>query len=233
MNDQSIDNYMVVPLTPLRKIIATRMHEAKQTIPHFRLSADIEMDALLVLRKRLNAKRSENKVSVNDLLIKACAIALMENPTINSQCVDDEIHQYNRADISFVIAVEAGLSTPVVRNANHKDVYTIAQEVRALVARAENGKLKINEIIGGSFSISNLGMYGVDQFDAIINSPQSAILAVGCINQKTIVKKGKIGISNLMRVTLSIDHRVADGVVGARFLSTFKELLQCPEQLLG
>jgi pyruvate dehydrogenase E2 component (dihydrolipoamide acetyltransferase) len=231
--DNAIENYRVVPLTPLRKIIAARMSEAKQMIPHFRVSADIEMDALLALRKQLNTQKPENKLSVNDYLIKACAIALMENLAINSQWVEGEIHQYQHADISVVMAVEGGLSTPVVRQANHKSVQTIAEQVKDLAARAKNGNLKMNEIMGGSFSISNLGMYGVDQFDAIINPPQCAILAVGCAKQQVLIKKGEMGIANIMRVTLSMDHRAVDGVIGAQFLSTLKDLLQYPEQLLG
>ena len=226
------DPYQTIPLTPLRKIIAARMAEAKQTIPHYRVSSDIEMDTLLALRKKHNEKNPDQKVSVNDFIIKACATALMEKPAINIQLIDDEIHQYHQADISVVIAVEGGLSTPVIRNANNKTVAEIAEEVQVLAARAQNGTLKMDEILGGTFSISNLGMYGVDQFDAIINPPQCAILAIGSAKPQPIVKDGDIAIATVMRVTLSLDHRAIDGATGAQFLDVLKEKLQNPDHLI-
>ena len=225
--------YKVIPLTPLRNIIAARMTEAKQTIPHFRISADIEMDALLALRKVFNEKNPENKVSVNDFVLKACATALMENPALNSQFVDGDIHQYQQADISVVIAVEGGLSTPVVRCANKKTVQEISEEVIDLAARAQKGTLKIEDILGGSFSLSNLGMFGVGHFDAIINPPQCAILAIGSAKPQAIVKEGGIVAATVMGVTLSLDHRVIDGAVGAEFLSTLRRLLQDPDNLIN
>jgi len=225
-------NDQVLALSPLRKIIAARMTEAKQTIPHYRVSSDIEMDALLTLRKKHNEKNPDQKASVNDFIIKACATALMENPAINIQLIDDEIHQYHQADISVVIAVKGGLSTPVIRNANNKTVAEIAEEVQALAARAQNGSLKMDEILGGTFSISNLGMYGVDQFDAIINPPQCAILAIGSAKPQPIIKDGDIAIATVMRVTLSLDHRAIDGATGAQFLGVLKEKLQNPGHLI-
>lgn len=219
-------NPCVTPLTPLRKIIAARMSEAKQTIPHYRISMDIEMDALLARRRQLNQEASGPKISVNDLLIKACADTLMAYPTINSQLIDDEIHQFRQADIAVVIAVEGGLSTPVVREADRKTVQEIADEVKRLSERARQGTLKMNEILGGTFSLSNLGMFGVDQFDAIINPPQCAILAVGAAKATPVVKDGSIKTAHLMRASLSLDHRVIDGAMGAEFLAALRERLE-------
>ena len=225
--------YKTIPLTPLRKIIAARMTEAKQNIPHYCVSMDIEMDPLLALRKRVNADNPNIKMSVNDFVIKACANTLMDHPEINSQLIDDEIHQYYQADISVVVSVEGGLSTPVLRNANTKTVQQIAAEVRTLATRAANGQLKMNEILGGSFSISNLGMYGIDQFDAIINPPQCAILAVASAKPKPMVKNGALGISTVMRVQLSLDHRAIDGAAGSEFLSALCDQLENPIGLLA
>jgi len=226
------DNYQVLPLSPLRKIIAARMTEAKQSIPHYRISADIEMNALLTLRKEYNQKNPDDKVSVNDFIIKACATALIEIPNINIQLVDNEIHQYSQADISVVMAVEGGLSTPVIRNANNKSVQAIANEVRGLAVRAQNGTLKMDEILGGTFSISNLGMYNVDQFDAIINPPQCAILAIGSAKPQAIVKDSEIIIARVMLATLSLDHRTIDGAAGATFFSALRELVKNPKRLV-
>ena len=224
--------YHTIPLTPLRKIIAARMTEAKQTIPHYRVCMDIQMDALLALRQHLNADNLQNKVSVNDLIIKACATTLMEQPALNCQFIDNEIHQYQQADISVVMAVDGGLSTPIVKNANHKTTQEITKNIKDLAGRAQQGTLKMNEIVGGSFSISNLGMFGVDQFDAIINPPQCAILAVGAARPQPVVKNGSVQTANLMRASLSLDHRVIDGATGAQFLSALRELLQHPEALV-
>ena len=226
------DNFKVIPLTPLRKIIAARMTDAKQTIPHYRVGADIEMDALLALRQQFNEEHPNTKVSVNDFIIKACAMALIENPALNIQLIDNEIHQYPQADISVVIAVEGGLSTPVIRHANRKSVQAIAEEVKELTARAQQGSLKMDEILGGTFSVSNLGMYGVDQFDAIINPPQCAILAVGGAKPQAVIREDEIKTARVMRVTLSLDHRAIDGATGAQFLSILRNLLQEPESLL-
>ena len=226
---QTTEPYKVIRLSPLRKIIASRMTEAKQTIPHYRISTDIEMDALFALRKKHNTQNPDHKLSVNDFIIKAVAMVLMECPQINSQFVDGEIHQYPQADISVVIAVEGGLSTPVVRNANNKSLSEIASEVKSLAERAQKGSLKMDEILGGSFSISNLGMYGVDQFDAIINPPQCAILAVGSAKPKPVVKVNNIVPAMVMRASLSLDHRVIDGALGAEFLAILRTTLESPK----
>lgn len=225
--------YEVVKLSPLRKVIAARMIEAKQTIPHYRLTADIEMDALLALHKRQGAEARDVKLSVNDFLIKACAATLMQSPDINIQFVDNEIRRFAQADISVVVAVEGGLSTPVLRGADKKSVYAIAREMKDLATRATNGTLKMDEIEGGSFSISNLGMYEVDQFDAIINSPQGAILAIGGARpQLAPGPDGTARTATIMRATLSCDHRVIDGVQGAAFLQKLREQIAAAETLL-
>jgi pyruvate dehydrogenase E2 component (dihydrolipoamide acetyltransferase) len=226
--------YTVVTLSPLRKVIAARMSEAARTVPHFRLVADIEMDVLLAQRKLLNAEGSAVKVSVNDCVIKACASALMECPAVNVQLVGDEIHQYHHADISVVIALEGGLSTPVVRAADRKALRDIAAEIQSLSARAAAGRLRMEEILGGTFSVSNLGGYGVEQFDAIINSPQCAILAVGRSRPRMIVSEGGTPrVASILRATLSLDHRAIDGATGAAFLKVLRQTLEHPQGLLG
>lgn len=175
-----IDAYTVKALSPMRKIIAARMIEAKRTIPHFYLSADLEMDALIEARHKLQQTDPATKLSLNDLLIKACAAALIDAPEVNIQFENGEIHQYHGADISVVTAMEGGLSTPIIRGAQSKSVWEIARELRQLVSRASKNELRMDQVFGGAFSLSNLGMHGVDQFNAVINPPQCAILAVGC-----------------------------------------------------
>src|SRR6266404_316898 len=185
------DPYTIIPLTRLRKVIGARMSEAARTIPHYRLIVDAEVDALLRLRQQLNAELPERRVTVNDCLIKACAFALMEHPAVNSQFVNQALHQYCDADISVIMAVEGGLATPVIRGANQKTVHEIAAAVKDLAGRAGAGQLRMEEILGGSFSISNLGGYGIEQFDAIINPPQCAILAVGQVAPRVTVSDGE------------------------------------------
>ena len=216
----------IKPLTPLRKIIAARMVEAKQTIPHYRISMSIRMDAVIAQRKTLNTRYPNAKVSLNDFVIKACATALVAMPEINCQFIDNQIHQYGQADISVIVAVEGGLSTPVVRDAGNKSVKQIAQEVKELVTKAAQGKLKMAEISGGTFSISNLGKYGVEQFDAIINPPQCAILAVGSATQQPVITDGELTIATIMNASLSLNHQVIDGAVGAQFLGLIRDQLQ-------
>src|SRR5579863_8131578 len=185
------EEYLVRPLSPMRKVIAARMSEAKRTIPHFRLRAEIEVDALLARRRKLRQTRPENALSLNDLLIKACAQALMDVPAINVQWADKELHQFPSADISIVTAVEGGLATPIVRKAEVKSVWQISSEVKELAARAARNELRMQEVVGGSFSISNLGMHGVDEFDAVINPPQCAILAVGGAKPRALLGAGQ------------------------------------------
>jgi pyruvate dehydrogenase E2 component (dihydrolipoamide acetyltransferase) len=226
------DSYTVTTLTPVRKLIAERMTETKRAIPHFRLVADIEVDALLSLRADLRQRNPHVAPSLNDLLIKACAAALMDVPTVNLQWADEEIRQYRTADISVVTAVEGGLSTPIIRSAESKSIWAIVRELRTLVARAANRALKTHEIFGGSFSVSNLGMYGVDQFDAIINAPQCAILAIGAAKaQMLVAHDSKPRMATVLRATLSCDHRAIDGVTGARFLAALRQHVQQVEHL--
>jgi pyruvate dehydrogenase E2 component (dihydrolipoamide acetyltransferase) len=226
------ETYTVVPLTPLRKVIAARMTEAMRTIPHYRAGIDIEIDALIKLRGELNVQNPAGHLSLNDLFIKTCAAALMDTPAVNIQWVDNEIHQYRSADISIVTAVKGGLATPIVRNADTKSVWEISSEVKALSARAAKGALRMGEILGGSFSISNLGMFGVDEFDAIINPPQCAILGVGAARSRIVVSEGKeFRSATVVRVTLSADHRAIDGAVSAAFLSALRKRIEQPEHM--
>jgi pyruvate dehydrogenase E2 component (dihydrolipoamide acetyltransferase) len=221
------------PLSAMRKIIARRMSEAKREAPHFYLTMDCELDALLALRQDLNARADGAfKLSVNDLVIKAAAVALMKEPDANVGYGDEGIRRYKSADISVAVASERGLITPVIRNANGKGLEAISREMRELAEKANAGKLMPEEYQGGSFSISNLGMYGVRQFDAVINIPQACILAVGAGEQRPIVKDGALAIATVMSVTLSVDHRAVDGAIGARFLAAFRGLVEDPMTML-
>jgi len=223
------EDYLVRPLSPMRKVIAARMSDAKRTIPHFRLMADIEVDALLARRTQLRQVRPGVALSLNDLLIKAVAQALMDVPEVNVQWADHELHQFASADISIVTAVEGGLATPIVRKAQLKSLWEISAEVKELTDRAARNELRMDEIMGGSFSISNLGMYGVDEFDAIINPPQCAILAIAAARARCVASRDlEPRVATLMRVTLSADHRAIDGVAGARFLSALKRCIEAP-----
>jgi pyruvate dehydrogenase E2 component (dihydrolipoamide acetyltransferase) len=226
------DAFTRAPLSPLRKIIAARMSEAKRTIPHFRVARHIDVGALLELRERANSAAPDRRVSINDCIIRACALALQQHPDVNVQLVGDELHLYPDADISVVVAVDGGLLTPVVRAANRKSLQAIAAEMRALTARAATKQLRMDEIAGGSFSISNLGAYGVDQFDAIINPPQCAILALGSAKpQMLAAADGTRKMTTVLTATLSVDHRAIDGVGAAKFLSTLADRLQQPTAL--
>ena len=225
--------YTPVALSPIRKVIAARMEEAARTIPHFRASADIEVDALMGLRSEVCRQRPD-QLSLNDFLIKACAGALLETPEINIQWGGTEIRRYSSADISIVTALAGGgLSTPIIRDADSKSIWEIAREVRELGARAARNALRTDEIFGGSFSISNLGMHGVDQFDAIINAPQCAILAIGRAARQVLVsQEGAPRIATVLRATLSVDHRALDGTVAAAFLAAFRRGVEQPQCLL-
>jgi pyruvate dehydrogenase E2 component (dihydrolipoamide acetyltransferase) len=225
--------YIAIPLSPIRRAIAARMVEAKRTIPHFRLAADIEFDALIGLRRQLRENEPATSLSLNDLLIKASAAALMDVPAINIQWAENEVHQYRTADISVVTALEGGgLATPIVRRAESKSIWEIAREVKELAARAAKNALKMDEIVGGSFSISNLGMYGVDHFDAIINPPQCAILALGAAKPRLLVTpQRETHIATVLTVNLSCDHRAVDGATGAQFLSALRRHIERPEHL--
>jgi pyruvate dehydrogenase E2 component (dihydrolipoamide acetyltransferase) len=221
----------------MRKVIARRLLESKQTVPHFYLTVNVELDALLELRARLNATSPKDgpgafKLSVNDLIIKACAVALKRHPNVNASWTDEAILQYEDVDISIAVAIPDGLITPIVRKADALGLAAISNSMKDLGARAKAGKLKPDEYQGGGFSISNLGMFGISEFSAIINPPQSCILAVGAGEKRAVVKNDQLAIATEMSVTLSCDHRVVDGALGAQFLATLKGILEEPLSLL-
>jgi len=221
------------PLSTMRKTVARRMSASKREAPHFYLTVDCELDALLALRKDLNDRADgAYKLSVNDLVIKAAAVALIKVPAANAGYSDGGIKLYKSADIAVAVASERGLITPVIRNANGKGLEAISNEMRALAQKANDGKLMPEDYQGGSFSISNLGMYGVKQFDAVINTPQACILAVGAGEQRPVVKNGALAVATVMSVTLSVDHRAVDGAIGAQFLAAFKGLVEDPMTML-
>jgi pyruvate dehydrogenase E2 component (dihydrolipoamide acetyltransferase) len=217
----------------MRKTIARRLVESKQTVPHFYLEAELDVEALLSLREQMNDGLDKGaKISVNDLFIKACALALNAVPASNASWVDGNIVQHRRVDISVAVAVDDGLVTPVVRDADRKTVSTISSEVRELAARARSKKLKPEEMQGGVFSISNLGMFGIDRFAAVINPPEGMILAVGQARDVAVVKGGSLVPGKRCSVTLSCDHRVVDGALGAQFLQALRALIERPVKVL-
>ncbi len=229
----------VRPLSPMRKTIARRLTESKQTVPHFYLTIDVDAGALLALRESINrdlASESKTdkplKVSVNDLLIKACATALRRVPECNATFTPEALLVHQRVDISVAVAIADGLVTPVLRDADKKSVVEIAQEVRELAARARSKKLKLEEMQEGTFSISNLGMFGIDAFSAVINPPEGAILAVGQARDEAVVQNGVIVAGKKLSMTLSCDHRVIDGSVGASFLAELRALIERPMRIL-
>jgi pyruvate dehydrogenase E2 component (dihydrolipoamide acetyltransferase) len=216
----------------MRKAIAARMSEATRTIPHFRLVADIQLDELLARRKDLLQQRPSLRLSLNDLLIKACAQALTDVPDVNVQWAEKELHRFNSVDIAIVTALKGGLTTPILRAADSKSVWQIAAEVKELTSRAARNELRMEEIVGGSFSISNLGMYGVEQFDAIINPPQCAILAIGQGKPRCVALPDlRVGTAIVARMTLSVDHRAIDGVLAGEFLSALRARIEAPSDL--
>ncbi|MEO0392618.1 MAG: pyruvate dehydrogenase complex dihydrolipoamide acetyltransferase [Pseudomonadota bacterium] len=220
----------------MRKTIAKRLTESKQTVPHFYLTVDCELDALLDMRKKLNAKSPEGegafKLSVNDLIIKASAIALKRVPAANASYTEAAMLMYEHADISVAVATPSGLITPIIKRAEEKGLSTISKEMKDLAGRARDGKLKPEEYQGGTFSVSNLGMFGIKEFAAIINPPQGCILAVGAGQQRPVVKDGELAVATVMSCTLSVDHRVVDGAVGAEFLAEFKKLIEDPMAMM-
>ncbi|MBX3501047.1 MAG: pyruvate dehydrogenase complex dihydrolipoamide acetyltransferase [Alphaproteobacteria bacterium] len=224
-----------IPHTSIRKVIARRMSESKQTVPHFYLTVDYEIDALLEARKALNAlaeKSKGAKVSVNDMVIKACAMALRDHPDVNASWSEEAMIQYNTVDIAVAVATDRGLVTPIVRNADLKGLGRIAADMKDLASRAREGKLKLDEFQGGGFTISNLGMYGIKDFLAIINPPQAAILAVGAGEERVVVRDGQMVIRNIMSCSLSVDHRVVDGALGSVFLQTLRSYIEQPATML-
>jgi pyruvate dehydrogenase E2 component (dihydrolipoamide acetyltransferase) len=216
-------------MSAARQVIGKRLTESKQTIPHYRLQRDVRAEALTAHRRALH--EAGTRASVNDLIVRASALALVRHPTVNAQVDGDEILQYARADIAIAVATPGGLMTPIVRAADLKSIGELARESAELARRARDGQLRREEISGGTFTVSNLGMFGLTSFDAIINPPQVAILAVGALTERAVVAEGALTAAPVMTLTLSADHRVVDGAVGAQFLATLAELLEKPAQL--
>ncbi|MGQ0814447.1 MAG: pyruvate dehydrogenase complex dihydrolipoamide acetyltransferase [Gemmatimonadota bacterium] len=226
--------YEDVPLTQMRKTIAKRLATSIGPIPTFYLTIEVDMTSLQRARENVNKRLEESgiKTSVNDFIIKAVAAALRQHPEVNAQWTDTAIRRFNRVHIGVAVAVEDGLITPVVRDADAKGVAEISQQVRELAKRARDRKLQPDEYTGATFSISNLGMFGIDEFTAIINPPEAAILAVGKSEEKVVVVNGEMVVQPRMRVTMSCDHRVIDGATGARFLQTLRQYLEEPAMML-
>ncbi|MDU8911057.1 pyruvate dehydrogenase complex dihydrolipoamide acetyltransferase [Aestuariicoccus sp. MJ-SS9] len=228
--------YTEVPLDGMRKTIAARLTEAKQTIPHFYLRRDIRLDALLAFRSQLNGQLEKRgvKLSVNDFIIKACALALQEVPAANAVWAGDRILQLTPSDVAVAVAIEGGLFTPVLKDAHQKSLSALSAEMKDLAARARDRKLAPHEYQGGSFAISNLGMFGIDNFDAVINPPHGAILAVGAgVKKPVVAPDGSLGVATVMSVTLSVDHRVIDGALGAQVLQAIVDHLENPMAMLA
>ena len=224
--------YTERPLNAMRRVIARRLPESKQTVPHFYLTIDCEIDALLKIRTELNAKSDAYRISVNDFVIRAAALALRQVPAAHASWSDDAILLWDTVDIAVAVALDDGLITPIVKMADRKGLAAIANETNDLVARARAGKLKLEEFQGGTFSISNLGMYGVREFAAVINPPHGGILAVGAGEQRPVAKNGALTVATVMSCTLSCDHRAVDGAVGAQFLAALKKLVEDPLTML-
>ena len=225
--------YKEIPNNNIRKVVAKRLSESKQEVPHFYLTVECSLDELLTARKDINDKANgEFKLSVNDFIIKAAAMALKAYPLANVSWTDEAIQQYLKADISVAVSTPTGLITPIIRSAEDKGLRDISTEMKELAGRAREGKLKPEEFQGGSFSISNLGMFGVKEFAAIINPPQGCILAIGAGEQRPVVINDKVEIKTVMNCTLSVDHRCVDGAVGAEYLQVFKRYIENPVSML-
>jgi pyruvate dehydrogenase E2 component (dihydrolipoamide acetyltransferase) len=217
----------------MRQVIAQRLAQSIGPIPTFYLTVEIEMDKALEFRKQINASLTEDeKVSVNDIIVKVAAQSLTKHPFVNSSYQDKSIRFYENADIGVAVAIDEGLITPVVRGANKKGITEISREIKEMAARARAKKLQPEEYTGATFSISNLGMLGIKEFTAIINPPEAAILAVGGATPTAVVREGEVVVKNIMNVTMSCDHRVIDGATGAKFLQTFKQMLENPILML-
>lgn len=229
----NVEGHQDIKLSNMRKVIAKRLSESKQSIPHFYLTIRCEIDKLLAMRTEVNQSREKDeRFSVNDFVIKALAMALISTEDANVMWVGDSIRQFNTVDLSVAVAIDGGLVTPIIKNAELKTLSQISSEMKDLANRARNGKLKPEEFQGGTFSLSNLGMYGIDEFGAIINPPQAGILAVGAGVQQPIVKDGQIQIANIMTATISVDHRAIDGAVAAKLLGNFKKFIENPIRML-
>lgn len=229
---QGASAYREENTSKMRRVIAQRLSESIGPIPTFYLTVEIEMDNALEFRKQINESIAPEKVSVNDVIIKVAAMASLKHPFVNSSYQEDKIRFYEDADIGVAVAIDEGLITPVIRGANKKGIAEISREVREMAERAREKKLQPEEYTGATFSISNLGMFGIEQFTAIINPPEAAIFAIGSAAPKAVVRGGEIVVRNIMSVTMSCDHRVIDGATGAKFLQTFKQMLENPILML-
>lgn len=229
----SASPYRDEPTSKMRQVIASRLAESIGPIPTFYLTVEIEMDNVLATRKQINTNLEEvAKISVNDIIVKAAAMSLIKHPWVNASYQDKHVRFYEQADIGVAVAVDEGLITPVVRGANLKGLAEISGEIKDLASKAKAKKLQPDEYTGATFSISNLGMMGIKEFTAIINPPEAAIIAVGGANPTPVVRDGEVVVRNIMHVTMSCDHRVVDGATGARFLQTFKQMLETPAMML-
>lgn len=231
VSPSTLGDYTEVPHSGMRRTIARRLTESKSTIPHFYLSVDCRMDRLMSLRSEINTAMPR-KISVNDFIVRAVAVALREVPQANVGWTENAMRQYTQADIAIAVSTDFGLITPIVRAADRKSLSMISQEIADLAERARASQLRPDEYQGGSFSVSNLGMFGVSEFSAIINPPQAAILAVGVTQQVPVVEDGAVKIASVMRCTLSVDHRAIDGALAAQWLAAFKRLLENPLSML-
>jgi len=227
-SEEESQEHEEIALTPMRKVIAERLQFAKSTIPHFYVRMEVDVDALVKLREE--TKKFEMNVTVNDFIVKACAIALKRHPGVNASFDQDRdvIIRHSSVDLAIAVTIQGGLITPIVRHSEKKSLLQLSKEVKTLAGRAKEGKLTPEEYQGGSFTISNLGMFGVADFQAIVNPPQAAILAVGAVQEKPIVKNGAIAVGKILNLTLSCDHRAVDGSDAAQFLQTMKQLLENP-----
>jgi pyruvate dehydrogenase E2 component (dihydrolipoamide acetyltransferase) len=233
--EQAQPEFEEQPMTGMRRTIAARLQQSKQTAPHFRVCLDVKLDNLLSLRKQINAANPAVNISVNDFVIKASAMALVKSPAVNVQYDESTqtVRSFKNADISVAVAIDNGLITPIVKNANSKSLSDISADMRSLATKAKAGTLKPEEFQGGSFSMSNLGMYGVKQFDAIINPPQGAILAVGGGEQRAVVEQGELTVATVMTLSMASDHRVIDGAVAAQFLQLLQQFIENPSLMLA
>jgi pyruvate dehydrogenase E2 component (dihydrolipoamide acetyltransferase) len=231
VSPSTLGDYTEVPHSGMRRTIARRLTESKSTIPHFYLSVDCRMDRLMSLRSEINTAMPR-KISVNDFIVRTVAVALREVPQANVGWTENAMRQYTQADIAIAVSTDFGLITPIVRAADRKSLSMISQEIADLAERARASQLRPDEYQGGSFSVSNLGMFGVSEFSAIINPPQAAILAVGMTQQVPVVEDGAVKIASVMRCTLSVDHRAIDGALAAQWLAAFKRLLENPLSML-
>ena len=224
------ENITIIEPSSIRKIIAERTTQTKNEVPHFYLTIETRVDKLINLRKKINLN-SNVKISFNDLIVKACALAIAKNPETNISWVNGKIHQYKNIDIAIAVALKEGLITPIVKNADKKGLNEISTEVKSLVKKANQNKLLPEEYSGGSITVSNLGMFGITEFQAIINPPQSSIIAVGSIIEKPVVNDGSIDIGHTMKSTISSDHRSLDGAVAAKLLKDFSDIIEDPFQI--